>query len=311
METRYLQRTSGGSYLISLPKKWVTENGLRKGSQLGLVRLDVETLMIDSNPMARPKARTIELEMNEDVGRGLTASYLSGYDRILIKARDTITMAQKERIKISASRLTGLEVINETSDSLLLANLVVPLELSVGDVMRRMHQIGSSMLGDAILALVRGDGSLAENVIERDDALDRLYFLIIRLLRSAVKDLKTAEAMGVKPTQCLDLRFAASMMEKIGDKSVDLCSISISGRTGAPERALELADQMRELYELATRALLLGDFKLSNEVTRSRKRIGDLISELGKDPTLASDALGILEDFADHIFDIADVVTER
>ncbi|MCJ7720804.1 AbrB/MazE/SpoVT family DNA-binding domain-containing protein, partial [Candidatus Bathyarchaeota archaeon] len=36
-ETRKLQVTGGSTYVISLPKRWVTQNGLEKGSSL-LVR---------------------------------------------------------------------------------------------------------------------------------------------------------------------------------------------------------------------------------------------------------------------------------
>ncbi len=316
METRYLQETSGGSYLISLPKDWVAENGLTKGSQVGLARLGASTLMIEANPMAKPRARATELELTEDIGRELTASYLSGYDRILIKSKKMITSTEKETIRTAATRLAGMEVINETSDSLLLVSLVVPMELSVEEVMRRLHQIGSSMLEDAICALARGNRVLAQNVIERDDALDRLYFLAIRLLRTAVSDLRTAESVGVLPSQCLDLRFAASMMEKVGDESVDMCSHYLEKATNVviAEKAIDLAAEMKRLYQQATNALLKGDFKLSNMVTRNRQSIVRMISELREESAQEPDTAKIwscVEHAADHIFDIADVVTER
>ena len=316
MDIRYLQRTSGGSYLISLPKEWVKDNGLAKGSQVGLIRLDYGTIMVDSNPLERPRQREVQVDMSEDIGRELTAYYLSGYDRILIKAKTMVTTAQKQMIKVAASRLAGMEVINETSDSLLLVNLVVPVDLSVEDVMKRMHQIGSSMLEDAIAALVEGDRSLAENVVERDDALDRLYFLVIRLLRSAVNDLRMAEKMGILPAQCLDLRFAASMMEKIGDNSVNMSSFLLEGSSKVllPKSTMELSEEMSKQYERATRALLKGDFKLSNRVTKNRVRMREMLSMLGQElPSApgARNALDIMEDVADHIFDIADAVTER
>jgi phosphate uptake regulator len=261
--------------------------------------------------MGRPEPRSIELELTEDVGRALTASYLSGYERILIRGKKVITPSEKEGIKDSASRLTGLEIINETSDTMLLANLFVPVDLSVDDVMKRMHQIGGSMLVDAVESLVTGDGDLAKNVIERDDALDRLYFLTIRLLKMAVRDLRMAENMGVRPEQCLDLRFAASMMEKIGDKSVEMGTLFLSTGMRIHEDTRELSTTMQDLYGQATRALLEGNFKLSSQVTRSRRGVMSDLSALGgKGRDGSEDAVGILGELADHIFDIADVVTE-
>lgn len=311
METRYLQMTSGGSYLVSLPKDWVKENNLGKGSQLGILRMDFRTLLIDSNPLGRPVATSVELNMGDDVGRELTSSYLSGYDRILIRSKGMITPAQKEVIRTWASRLAGLEVINETSSSMLLMNMIVPMDLSVADVMRRMHQIGSSMFTDGIRSLVEGNPNLARNVVERDDALDRLYFLVIRQLKSAVKDPILAETMGVSPVQCLDLRFAASMMEKVGDKSVDLCADFTPANGRLPPRCIDFGDEMEKLYEQATRALLEGDFRLSSMVTRKRGEVGEELSAMVEETPGREEALGILEDVAGHIFDIADVVTGR
>ncbi len=310
LETRYLQMTSGGSYLVSLPKDWVRENGLEKGSQLGILRLDLRTLLIDSSPLGRPVATGVDLNMGDDVGRELTASYLSGYDRILIKSKGMITPAQKEVIRTWASRLAGLEVINETSNSMLLMNMIVPMDLSVADVMRRMHQIGSSMLVDGIRSLVEDNPSLARNVVERDDALDRLYFLVIRQLKSAVKDPILAETMGVSPVQCLDLRFAAGMMEKIGDKSVDLCADFHPGGERLPSQCLGFGNRLEVLYEQATRALLDGNFSLSGMVTKKRSEVADSLSVMAENTPRREEAIGILEDVAGHIFDIADVVTE-
>jgi len=311
METRYLQRTSGGSYLVSLPKEWVLKNGLEKGSTVGIVSPDMGILIVDPNPLGTREPRSIELELTQDVGRALMASYLSGYERIMIRGKKVITSSQKDKIKSSASRLAGLEIINETSDTVLLANLSVPVDLSAGDVMRRMHQIGDSMLLDAVESLVGGNEGLARNVIERDDALDRLYFLLIRLLKMAVGDQRSADKMGVLPTQCLDLRFAASMMEKIGDKSVEMCSLLLDRGVRIPRETSSLSLELSKIYGEATRALLEGDFGLSGKVIRNRSDITAAISSLAAESRSPSeDALGILDELADHIFDIADVVTE-
>ena len=45
-ETRKLQITGGSTYIVSLPKKWVTEMALEKGSSLTLVRKPNGTLRI-------------------------------------------------------------------------------------------------------------------------------------------------------------------------------------------------------------------------------------------------------------------------
>ena len=316
MEVRNLQRTSGGSYLLSIPKEWVEEIGLGKGSEVGLIRLGPETIMVNLRPIKESKPRSIELEMGENIGRRLTAAYLSGYDRVLIRSSEMITAEQKDSIRAASERLTGMEIINETSDRILLVNMVVPVDLSIQDVIRRMSQVGCSMLQDSALAVENGDPKLAQNVVDRDDALDRLYFLVIRLLRRTVDDLTVAERMGVTPAQCLDLRMAASMMEKIGDESVEACEAFLSAGGGRMELEglLDLASEMCQLYRQATTALLKGDFSMSNMVTRSHPEIRQAISQMTASrpaDEVTRLVVGCFESIADHIFDIADVVAER
>ncbi|MEM3811502.1 MAG: AbrB/MazE/SpoVT family DNA-binding domain-containing protein, partial [Thermoplasmata archaeon] len=36
MEYRKLQKTGGATYILSLPKKWITTNNLKEGDMLGI-----------------------------------------------------------------------------------------------------------------------------------------------------------------------------------------------------------------------------------------------------------------------------------
>ncbi len=271
--------------------------------------------MVDPNPLEEPERKEREIEISENIGRELTSCYLSGYDRILVRSESRITPKEKEKIKDSSSSLAGLELIDETSNSLLLVNLKMPGDLSVRDIMKRMNEIGASMFRDTLIALSEGDTDLANDVVERDDALDRLYFLVIRLLKSAVNDLRLADKMEVTPSRCLDLRLAASVMEKIGDVSVEMNSHILGGHeelASLDNEVVPLGQEMTESYRKATRALLTGSFELASQVGHARAELAEKISKLRKSTTTGcgSSILDRIEDVADHIFDIADVVTE-
>ena len=43
-ETRKIQFTGKSSYIVSLPKQWIVELGLKKGDQLRMVRKGASTL---------------------------------------------------------------------------------------------------------------------------------------------------------------------------------------------------------------------------------------------------------------------------
>ncbi len=80
---------------------------------------------------------------------------------------------------------------------------------------------------DSINALVEGDRKLAQNVIERDDEVDRLYFLTVRQLRAAIQDPKIAKKIGVSAIECLDYRVIAKSIEFLADLATDIAQRSL------------------------------------------------------------------------------------
>ncbi|MCH2432290.1 MAG: AbrB/MazE/SpoVT family DNA-binding domain-containing protein, partial [Candidatus Poseidoniia archaeon] len=48
-ESRKLQKTGGSTLIVSLPKKWITENKLKAGSEVRLTELPNSTITIDPN----------------------------------------------------------------------------------------------------------------------------------------------------------------------------------------------------------------------------------------------------------------------
>ena len=67
---------------------------------------------------------------------------------------------------------------------------------------------------------------MTSNLIkQRDDEVDRQYFLIVRLMRSAMMDKKLATSLNLSNIDLLDYRIAANHMESAGDNISTLASI--------------------------------------------------------------------------------------
>ncbi|HYX72503.1 MAG TPA: AbrB/MazE/SpoVT family DNA-binding domain-containing protein, partial [Nitrososphaera sp.] len=63
-ETRKLQYTGGSSYIVSLPKKWIQDLGLRQGDHVVILRQGNSTLQIapaSKRPIKEQKEATIEV----------------------------------------------------------------------------------------------------------------------------------------------------------------------------------------------------------------------------------------------------------
>src|SRR2546427_752721 len=74
----------------------------------------------------------------------------------------------------------GPEVIEETRNSVVIQDLSDTAELSAEKCLRRMHLIVRAMHEDAIEALRTQDEALARDVAQRDQDVDRLYWMVAK-----------------------------------------------------------------------------------------------------------------------------------
>ncbi|MEM2059072.1 MAG: phosphate uptake regulator PhoU, partial [Thermoproteota archaeon] len=87
---------------------------------------------------------------------------------------------------------------------------------------KRAYVIAQQMHGDSMMALLERDVELAQNTIKRDEDLNRIYFLIVRQLRTIIRNPRLADKAGIKLYECLDYRLAAKSIESVGDEAVSI-----------------------------------------------------------------------------------------
>ncbi|MDL5503010.1 MAG: phosphate uptake regulator PhoU, partial [Candidatus Methanoperedens sp.] len=81
-----------------------------------------------------------------------------------------------------------------------------------------MFSIDRSMLLDLGKALKNTDMGLAKDIIAREKEIDRLYFLVVRQLKSAVEYQQIAEKLGIESQRdCLGYRIVVKVLERIAD----------------------------------------------------------------------------------------------
>ena len=222
---RTLQQTggkSGSSFLIILPKDWVVRQKLSKGDPVVVAEREDGCLIIDPRLPKAGETRSTTAEMEYNLRWEITSRYLLGYDEIRIVSKEPITSVQRDELKQVIKRFVALEITEDDDHQIILRCLVDPATLPVSTVMRRMNQIASRMIADSLKVYFEGSKEGAEEVIQRDEDVDRLFFLIVRELRSAVQYPRMSEVMKITPVEALDYRLAAQYIERIADLAVDI-----------------------------------------------------------------------------------------
>ncbi len=229
---RTLQQTggkSGSSFLIILPKDWVVRQKLSKGDPVVVAEREDGCLIIDPRLPKAGETRSTTAEIEHNLRWEITSRYLLGFDEIRIVSKEPITNVQKDELKLVIKRFIALEVTEEDDHQIVLRCLVDPVTLPIGTAMRRMNLLASRMVADSLRVYFEGSREGAEEVIKRDEEVDRLFFLIVREIRSAIQYPRMSEMMKITPVESLDYRLAVQYIERIADLAVD-----IAQRVGEP-----------------------------------------------------------------------------
>jgi phosphate uptake regulator len=323
-ELRKVQRTPGGTFFVCLPKPWAEHRGLKRGSVVAVTEAIDGRLMIDTEYDAVPSPRTITLKPSSYLGREIIGKYLLGFDIIRVEAKDRISFEVRDAVKKTVSHLIGLEIVEEDYASIILQCLLEPSGFPPDKILHRSYAIAAGMHRDVVSSFLNGDTQLAKSVMARDDEGNRLYFLLVRILRTIIQNPGLSEKLGISPIECLDYRLAASLVEAIGDECVRVALKVIE------LRGIKLSEDLKkafmgfhascfEAHEKALKAFFTGDMALAEDVRDARTRIEQdftCIEKVAKKQSLdvVPQILAVasfLRQIYEHSVDIADLVVPK
>jgi phosphate uptake regulator len=329
-ETRKLQFTGGSTYIISLPKRWIDQNQLNKGSAIKLREEEGGLLSIIPGELAVQQARDeAVIKVNpkdspELVIRKTVSTYLVGYNMIHIKAEKQKQLSTKQRRELknfSRHMLVGTEIVIDTPEELTLQVLLSYPELSVQSALRRMSIITASMQRDAITALKGLDNQQAKEVLTTDNEVDRFNLYIVRQLKTAIQNPRIIKEIGLKnPRDCLGYRLVTKSVERTADHAARIADNVLLIKSKLEAETIEKLERMSNLavsmFETAIEALFRQDYTLAESIVEKTE---DVIS-MEKEAVVASQKMDledapylrlIIESIrrtAEYASDIAEVV---
>jgi phosphate uptake regulator len=324
MDLRRVQRTSGGTFFVCVPKEWAERSGLQRSSVVAVFEMTDGRLCVDPKYDVERVPQVAVIKPSSYLDREIVGKYLLGYDVIRVEAKDRISPVDRERVKQASSRLVGLEIVEEDYSKIVMQCLLEPSTFPPEKVLRREYSIASSMHRDAVVALVEGDVHLAENVVARDNEVNRLYFLLVRSLRTVVQNPGLSEKLSVFPIDCLDYRLMASLVESIGDRSVQIAGkvVKLKG-VKLPKELLELVLRFHRLvyeaHEKALGAVFSRNVSVAESVRNERESVLSVFGEVeaamgGLSVDVATHVLAVaslMSRIYDNSVDIADLVMPK
>jgi phosphate uptake regulator len=342
---RRVQCTGRGSYIISLPKEWVEDLGLSRGSEIAFnIQLDSTLMLVPRKIMekegrengSKPKEYYINIDPKEppqSTIRMIRALYAIGADIIRVHFKNTqdATKNKYEIKTLARDNFLGSEIIDETQYEITLQILIKHSEFPIEKAVRRMAIVALAANRDAIAALKDRSTSIFESVISAHNDVNRLGLYIVRQLKHGIERNLYRELGFKTPKEFLLYRIAVNDIENIAQNAMNIIN-----NLGALQKLIDnetlfikdpideeiynqlvyFSSQAHQLYEDSIKALFKRDYKDAEKLISKREALIPLENELimlmsskKHDPNIAS-VLRLIFDSSRRIMDYSRSMAE-
>ncbi len=342
---RRVQCTGRGSYIISLPKEWVEDIGLGRGSEIAFnIQPDSTLTLVPRVIMekegrengSKPKEYCVTVDPKEPLQstlRMIRALYTIGADIIRVRFKNIQDTAKyKNDIKtLARDNFLGSEVIDETQDEITLQILIKHSEFPIEKAVRRMAIVALAANRDAIGALKDRSTTLFDNVINAHNDVNRLGLYIVRQLKHGIERNLYRELGFRTPKEFLLYRIAVNDIESIAQNAMNIINHLGTLQKLIDSQTLFIKDpideeiynqlvcfstQAHQLYEDAIKALFKREYKEAEKLISKREALCSLENELimlmsskKLDPNIAS-GLRLIFDSSRRIMDYSKNMAE-
>jgi len=291
MEKRKIM-SLGSSLAVTLPKEWVKENNLSKGETVTMtVQRDKNLLLSPGEDFNLKPKRALNLligfnEDDESIVRQIIAGFLNGYSLIKLTSNRYFTSQQQSAIRDVTSKLYMM-IIEAEAGSITLQTLLDESKASVTSSIERMHIITYSMCRDVLSSFHNMDRELLQVIYSLEEEVDKLMFLLLRMIRLAAINPFLAKQLSLDPLDCLDYQTLVHRIERISDhmaqisqSMISIIDLDISVPTEVYSTIQEAAEIAFTTYDMAVRAYMMKDVSRVNEIIDNQRKIADLYEKI-------------------------------
>lgn len=296
MESRKLQKVGRSTLTVSLPARWIKENGIKPGDLVFIVPERDGTLKIVPSQRLHQEEIEEEYIVNADLcgDRGLleriiVGAYILGKNVIRITSASRIKKDHMGEIRRIVRKLIGLGILEETENNILLHCSLDPAKFNIDMLVRRLALIVLTVFSDSLQALLKNDEEIAREAIEREEEADVIYYLATRLLLSAQEKADIREQIGLTNALFIPaLRSILQSLELVGDYSEEIAKKTILlskkyrdvVREDEIKRIYRIGEKAHEIIKTSIECVFSGDIKLANTVLEMKNSLKNEIETL-------------------------------
>jgi phosphate uptake regulator len=270
LEYRKLISFGKGGFVVSMPKNWVQEHRLGKGSVV-VVERENDTLSLSPSQGFQVErelkscAISLDNKSFDVVLQMLTSAYLNSYSTITIHG-DTLPAVLPQITKY-VQKLIALEVVESSKTKLILKDFLDVGSLSLHEKLRKIDIIIRSMFGDIMLR----DYS---NVANRENDVDKLFFVVLKAMQQGARDPAILKKLKLTLPELVSFMRHASGLEQLADEIEEFSDLIASNNSAKGRQELiDLMGMMQKHYLDTMKAFHKNDLSLAFSLTGCRSKI--------------------------------------
>ena len=216
-----MQLTGGSSLSVTLPKSWVERAQIQAGDLVGCAPRADGTLSIHPHTRGEREVQRYVVEIGDEQGeyvfRKVIAAYLMGYDVISVTSKKPLQPGARTALRQAVRRIIGLEIVEEEPNTISVQDFLDPKEFHMDKALRRMSMLTQAMQEEAVSTFTGPQPDVADSLRDRDDEVDRLYWLVNKQFHAMLRDVGYASKMGLTASQALNFLLVARLVERTAD----------------------------------------------------------------------------------------------
>ncbi|MBI4142205.1 hypothetical protein HY484_04730 [Candidatus Woesearchaeota archaeon] len=298
MYSRKLVKAGPSSHTIALPKEWINTHKLKKGDIVYLHEFQSNQLLLTSSTTtqetALPKEKYIDVDGKKEdtIQREITSAYLNNYR--LITLTGTTLQEKAKTIREMLHHFVALEITEQHKTKIVAKDFLDLNEISVDKTIKRIDMMIRTMFEDL---------STAQQLELRDEDVNRLYFLLVRLLKSALTEQNIAKKLSLTPQEILNYWQLTHDLENLADHIKQANEIiSTTQQHKNAKETITLYKTLQQMYVEAMTANYQKDKNTAEKIAQQRTQINQQINKISTRQTALSENASAI---STHILNIA------
>ena len=265
MEERKIIKSGPGSYVVTLPIKWVKKNKLEKGDLIYSQETSNNTIVVAPKlTKVRPEEREIIIGCDalnvDEIDNSIISAYLNNVSSVTFIKFDR---KQADNIKHYINLLPGLEVVEETLKRIVAKDILDLKKISIHGSLRRIDIMIRSLLIDTM-----------QGQISTVDIMGQ-YLFVLKALKLAVRDPNALQTIDLSIEDVMDNLRLMPELENIADR---LRNINLMGIKNNEARVI--LKLLEKHYLNSMRSFYKYDRKRASTVFANKKPIKNRLIKL-------------------------------